>query len=61
MSNSTQTARQSVLVVGLRFGLIRLLNQAVSEKPRGFWDSEKNELGKQGKRAVRGSTEDERR
>lgn len=51
MSNSTQTARQSVLVDGLCFGLIRVLNQAFSEKPGAFgilrktsWGNKEKEL-----------------
>lgn len=51
MSNSTQTARQSVLVVGLGFGLIRVLNQPFSEKPGAFgirrktsWGNKEKEL-----------------
>lgn len=53
MSNSTQTVRQSVLVVGLGFGLIRVLNQAFSEKPLAFgilrktsWGNKEKELRK---------------
>lgn len=51
MSNSTQTVRQSVLVVGLGFGLIRVLNQAFSERPLAFgilrktsWGNKEKEL-----------------
>lgn len=50
MSNS-QKARQSVLVVGLCFGLIRVSNQAFSEKPGAFgilrktkWGNKEKEL-----------------
>lgn len=51
MSNSTQAERQSVLVFGLGFGLIRVLNQAFSEKPLAFgilrktsWGNKEKEL-----------------
>lgn len=60
MSNSTQTARQSVLVDGL-FWLDQGFESGIFRETWGFWDSEKNELGKQGERAARGSAEDERR
>lgn len=43
------------------FWLDRGFESGLFRETRGFWDSEKNELGKQGERAARGSTEDERR